>query len=84
MSYPRSEIFQKELDLKDYMVLSHAADMTTWDDVSKQCQFGKSSMTMIDLDRCNFMQQYGYQTTLSTMVPTSCATKNHLLIGYMS
>lgn len=81
ISYPRSKQFCKNISLEDYMVLSHSSDMTTWDEKSEKCRSGRLSMALIDLDRCNFMNELGYKTQLRAMIPNSCSPKNHVIIG---
>lgn len=84
ISYPRSQQFCSKITLEDYMILSHSSDMTTWDEFSERCQSGRSSMALIDLDRCLFMEECGYETSLRVMVPRSCSPKNHLLVGSLN
>ena len=81
ISYPRSQSFREKLAVKDYFILSHSSDMTTWDGESMNSQLGRSSMELIDVDRCTLMEELGYDTSLRIMVPKSCSPKNHLLIG---
>ena len=81
LAYPRSKLFQMAVDVTQYMVLTHTSDMTTWEDESEKCKLGIQSMAFVDLDRCKFMEESGYQTSLRIMVPSKCSPKNHLLIG---
>ena len=81
ISYPRSLRFRQKISVKDYFILSHSSDMTTWDEKSINSQLGRRSMELIDVDRCTLMEELGYDTSLRMMVPKSCSPKNHLLIG---
>ena len=81
VSYPRSKKFREKIAVKDYLILSRSSDMTTWDEKSTNCRLGQSSMALVDLDRCSFMEEHGYETSLRIMMPKSCSPKNHLLIG---
>eukprot|EP00795_Rhopilema_esculentum_P000150 gene150-9767_t len=84
LSYPRSKLFQAAVDVTQYMVLTHTSDMTTWEEESEKSQLGIQSMAFVDLDRCTFMEESGYQTSLRIMVPSRCSPKNHLLIGVVT
>ena len=81
VSYPRSQKFRDKMTVEDYVILSRSSDMTTWDEKSTNCRFGRSSMAFVDLDRCSYMEELGYKTLLRAMVPKSCSPKHHLLIG---
>lgn len=42
---------------------------------------GKFCMDLIDTDRASLAQEQGYQVALTRLHPTTCTTKNNLLIG---
>eukprot|EP00794_Sanderia_malayensis_P006758 gene6758-7518_t len=84
ISFPRSKSFQCKIALEDYMVLTHSADMTSWDEKSPKNDLAKSSMFLIDTDRCSYMREFGYVTKICTMIPADCTPKNHVLIGEIS
>ncbi|XP_012277441.1 glutathione S-transferase C-terminal domain-containing protein homolog [Orussus abietinus] len=78
--YPRSNVFQKDIAIRDYLVLGHAADQTHDAGNSKTLQ-GKKCMTIIDTDRKLHAEQFGYNVQLAKLVPEDCTPKNHLLVG---
>ncbi len=81
VTYPRSQAFRTKVPHEDYLILSHAADMTSWDQNSAKHSLATSSMALIDLDRCRYMKENGYRTELCVMKPSNCTPKNHILIG---
>jgi len=80
VKYPRSHTFQSAgLEYEEYLALGHAADQTE-SVIGKSVQ-GRTSMCLVDSDRCALAQQYGYTTQLFVMTPTTCSPKNHVLTG---
>ena len=85
-SYPRSEVFTTKygVSYKEYRLLGHAADQTSWDFDCALSRQGKHCMGLVDLDRSCVAKEHGYRVTLCTMRPYDCTPKNNVLIGYAS
>ena len=66
--------------MKHYLVLGHCADQTHGEDGHKTAQ-GNACMVSIDVDRCLYAQEAGYQVYVTKMSPESCSPKNNLLVG---
>ena len=77
VNYPRSRAFRSAgLEYPEYVAVGHAADRTAGKSVE-----GRTSMCLVDSDRCQLAQQFGYTTRLFVMNPPSCSPKNHILTG---
>ncbi|CAD6201293.1 GSCOCG00000095001-RA-CDS [Cotesia congregata] len=80
ITYPRSNLFKNNINLRDYLIVGHAADQTH-DDKNAKTQQGYECMKIIDTDRKLQAQEFGYNVYLFKLVPDTCTPKNHLLIG---
>lgn len=80
ITYPRSEIFRKSINKRDYLILGHSADQTHDNKNAKTAQ-GNECMAIIDSDRRLQAEQFGYVVHLAKLVPPTCTPKNHLLVG---
>lgn len=80
ITYPRSDIFKRQMDSRSYLVLGHAADQTHDAENCKTKQ-GYTCMAIIDTDRRLQAEQFGYQVHLAKLIPETCTPKNHLLVG---
>lgn len=80
LSYPRSQAMARELTLRQYLVLGHAADQTHGEGHALSDQ-GNACMAAIDTDRATYASEHGYTVTLGKLRPASCTPKNNLLIG---
>ncbi|XP_071560129.1 glutathione S-transferase C-terminal domain-containing protein [Temnothorax nylanderi] len=80
LTYPRSDVFKKCVNNKEYSYLSHAADQTH-DELNIKTKQGYRCMTVIDTDRKLFAEQFGYKVHLGKLIPQTCTLKNHLLVG---
>uniref|UniRef100_A0A6M2DE72 Putative glutathione s-transferase c-terminal domain-containing-containing protein n=1 Tax=Xenopsylla cheopis TaxID=163159 RepID=A0A6M2DE72_XENCH len=83
LSYPRSQIFQKLLQLQEYLVLGHGADQTHDINNIKTAQ-GEICMNFIDTDRLLYAKEHGYDVVLQKLDPPTCTPKNNLLVGVFS
>ncbi|XP_003701560.1 glutathione S-transferase, C-terminal domain containing [Megachile rotundata] len=80
LTYPRSNVFKKQMEQDKYIVLSHAADQTH-DEQNVKTKQGYECMAIIDTDRKLQAEQFGYKVYLSKFIPNTCTPKNHVLIG---
>lgn len=80
LTYPRSNVFKKQIDSKEYMILSHAADQTH-DKQNVKTEQGYECMAIIDTDRKLQAEQFNYKVYLSKLIPDTCTPKNHILVG---
>ncbi|XP_076642020.1 glutathione S-transferase, C-terminal domain containing [Halictus rubicundus] len=80
LTYPRSDVFKKDMRRENYMVLSHAADQTH-DDKNVKTKQGYECMAIVDTDRKIQAEQFGYKVYFSKFVPETCTPKNHILVG---
>lgn len=80
LTYPRSDVFKEYINNKEYSFLSHAADQTH-DEKNVKTKQGYRCMTIIDMDRKLYAEQFGYEVHLAKLVPETCTLKNHLLVG---
>ncbi|XP_034939263.1 glutathione S-transferase C-terminal domain-containing protein homolog isoform X2 [Chelonus insularis] len=80
ITYPRSNIFKSKINLRDYLILCHAADQTH-DEKNIKTKQGYDCMFIIDTDRKLQAEQYNYTVYLTKLTPETCTPKNHLLIG---
>ncbi|XP_043492183.1 glutathione S-transferase C-terminal domain-containing protein homolog [Polistes fuscatus] len=80
LTYPRSDIFKKHINTKQYLTLSHAADQTH-DKLNVKTQQGYDCMAIIDTDRKLQAEQFNYIVYLGKLIPETCTPKNHLLVG---
>lgn len=80
LTYPRSEIFKKNIDNREYSYISHAADQTH-DEENIKTKQGYKCMTIIDTDRKLYAEQFDYEVYLGKLFPETCTPKNNLLVG---
>ncbi|XP_043282845.1 glutathione S-transferase C-terminal domain-containing protein homolog [Venturia canescens] len=80
ITYPRSDIFRRNINKRDYLILGHSADQTHDVKNAKTAQ-GNECMAIIDTDRKLQAEQFGYEVYLAKLVPETCTPKNHLLVG---
>ncbi|KAK0086342.1 hypothetical protein PV325_003349 [Microctonus aethiopoides] len=80
ITYPQSNIYKDEINIRDYLVLGHAADQTH-DALNSKTKQGYECMNSIDNDRKLCAEQFGYKVHLTKLKPESCTPKNNLLIG---
>ena len=80
LSYPRSNVFRKQMDLAKYTILNHAADQTH-DEKNVKTKQGYECMAIVDTDRKLQAEQFGYTVHLSKFIPNTCTPKNHILVG---
>uniref|UniRef100_A0A6V7K2H7 Methyltransferase domain-containing protein n=1 Tax=Bracon brevicornis TaxID=1563983 RepID=A0A6V7K2H7_9HYME len=80
LTYPRSETFKRRMQLREYLVLGHAADQTH-DEANKKTKQGYQCMAVIDTDRRLQAEERGYAVVLAKLVPETCTPKNNLLVG---
>lgn len=80
LTYPRSDIFKKHINNKQYLTLSHAADQTH-DKLNAKTQQGYECMAIIDTDRKLQAEQFNYSVYLGKLIPETCTPKNHILVG---
>ncbi|XP_008544151.1 glutathione S-transferase C-terminal domain-containing protein homolog [Microplitis demolitor] len=80
ITYPRSSIFKDSINVRDYLIVGHAADQTH-DDKNAKTQQGYECMKVIDTDRKLQAEEFNYNVYLMKLQPDTCTPKNHLLIG---
>ena len=80
LTYPRSNVFKKQMEPEKYIVLSHAADQTH-DEQNVKTKQGYECMAIIDTDRKIEAEQFGYKVYLSKFIPNTCTPKNHIIVG---
>lgn len=80
LTYPRSDLFKNQIDSKMFTVLCHAADQTHDKQNAKTPQ-GYKCMSIVDVDRKIYAEQFDYQVHLSKLIPETCTPKNHILVG---
>ncbi|XP_029054806.1 glutathione S-transferase C-terminal domain-containing protein homolog isoform X1 [Osmia bicornis bicornis] len=80
LTYPRSNVFKKQMESEKYIVLSHAADQTH-DEQNVKTKQGYECMAIIDTDRKLEAEQFGYKVYLSKFIPNTCTPKNHIIVG---
>ncbi|XP_074650965.1 glutathione S-transferase C-terminal domain-containing protein-like [Tubulanus polymorphus] len=80
IEYPRSDTVKNAgIKQDELIVLGHVADQTQVD--IPQYELGEKCMGLIDTDRALFAEENNYAVSLCKLKPTTCTTKNNLLIG---
>lgn len=90
IQYPRSVTYRIRggISDSDYMHIAHCSDQAH--DVNKgMCNVEKSEqgqfcMDVVDTDRKLMAEEYGYNVSLTRLIPEDCTPKNRLLVGVIT
>ncbi|XP_055383768.1 glutathione S-transferase C-terminal domain-containing protein homolog [Condylostylus longicornis] len=75
ISYPLSKTYKNIISEREYLYLTHAADLTI--NLENDIHY----MDVIDTDRKLFIMEANYECMLSRLIPENCTPKNRLIIG---